>query len=69
MKNNKGNYPRQMLQEQVDEINNLIESNGGKLLLLEMFEDIPLDSRAEFLEGLGSFYSPQMVSYFTLLNM
>jgi len=69
MKNNKGNYPRQMLQEQVNEINNLIESNGGKLLLLEMFEDIPLDSRTEFLEGMGSFYSPQMVSYFRLLNM
>lgn len=68
MKNSNSNFTRQSLQERVDEINNYIDSNWGKLLLLEIFEEVPLDLRDELLEGLGTFYSLQMVRYFQLLN-
>ncbi|HPF21638.1 MAG TPA: hypothetical protein PLC88_09910, partial [Syntrophomonas sp.] len=68
MKNNNGYYTKQVLQQRAEEINNYIDSNWGKLLLLEIFEENPLDLRENFLEGLGSLYSPQMASYFQLIN-
>jgi hypothetical protein len=69
MKNSNSEYTKQMLQQQVEEINNYVNSNWGKLLLLEIFEEIPLDLRTSFLEGLGTFRNPQMVEYFQLINM
>lgn len=69
MKNSKGHYTKKMLQKQVDEIINHIDSSAGKILLLESFEETPLELRVELLEGLGSFYSPGMVDYFKLINI
>jgi hypothetical protein len=69
MKNRNGDYTKQMLQQRVEEINKYIDSNWGKLLLLEIFEEIPLDVRTSILEGLGTFRSPQMVEYFRLINI
>ncbi len=68
MKNNNGYYTKQMLQQRAEEINNYIDSNWGRLLLLEMFEENPLDLRESFLEGLGSIYSQPMVGYMQLIN-
>ncbi len=68
MKNSNGDYTKQMLQQRVEEINKYIGSNWGKILLLEIFEEIPLDVRASILEGLGTFRSPQMIDYIRLIN-
>jgi hypothetical protein len=56
MNNNNGYFTKQMLQQRAEEINNYIDSNWGKLLLLEIFEENPLDLRESFLEGLGTIY-------------
>ncbi len=69
MKNKKSNFPRSMLKSLVEDINNLVESNEGKLLALEVLEEIPVEIRAEVLEGLSSFYSPQMACFFNLLKL
>lgn len=68
MNNNNGYFTKQMLQQRAEEINNYIDSNWGKLLLLEIFEENPLDLRESFLEGLGTIYNQEMVSYFQLIN-
>lgn len=69
MKNKKSSFPRPILRSLVEDINNLVESKEGKLLALEVLEEIPIEIRAEVLEGLSSFYSPQMVCFFNLLKI
>ncbi len=69
MKNKKSNFPRPMLKSLADDINNLVESNEGKFLALEVLEEIPGDIRDDILEGLSSFYSPQMACFFNLLKL
>lgn len=69
MKNKKSYFPRQMLKSLVEDINNLVESKEGKLLALELLEEIPVEIRADVLEGLGSFYSYQMACFFNLLKL
>lgn len=68
MKNKKSSFPRPILKSLVDDINSLVQSLEGKLLALEVMEEIPLEIRAEVLEGLSSFYSPQMACFFNLLK-
>lgn len=68
MKNNKNNFPRPLLKSLVDDINNLVNSKEGRLLVLEVLEEIPGDIRNDVLEGLSTFYSPQMVCFFSLLK-
>jgi len=69
MKNKKSNFPRPILKSLVEDINNLVESNEGKLLALEVMEEIPGEIRNDILEGLSSFYSPQMACFFNLLKL
>jgi len=68
MKNKKSSFPRPILKSLVDDINSLVQSKEGKLLALEVLEEIPLEIRAEVLDGLSSFYSPQMACFFNLLK-
>ena len=69
MKNKKSAFPRPVLKSLVEDINNLVESQEGKLLALELLEEIPAEIRGDVLEGLGSFYSPQMACFFNLLKL
>ncbi len=66
---NKNNFPRPILKSLADDIKNLVDTTEGRLLVLELLEEIPGDIRTEVLEGLSSFYSPHMVCFFNLLKM
>ena len=67
MKYKKQNFPRAMLKSLVEDINNLVGSNEGKLLVLELMEEIPAEIKTQVLESLSSFYSPRMACFFNLL--
>ncbi len=69
MKNNKNNFPRPILKSLVDDINNLVDTNEGRLTILEVLEEIPGDVRTDVLEGLSAFYNPQMVCFFSILRL
>ncbi|CFX86118.1 Uncharacterized [Syntrophomonas zehnderi OL-4] len=68
MKSNKKNFYRPLLKSLADDIVGLMETNEGRLLALEMLEEIPADIKNDVLEGLSSFYNPQMVYFFSLLK-
>lgn len=68
MKRKKRPVPRAALKSLVDDINKLIGSQEGKIFILETVEELPLETRNQVLEGLSSFYTPQMVQFFHLLK-
>lgn len=68
MKNKKKKLLRHLLKDLADDIADLVESNEGRLLVLEMLEEIPVEIKNDVLEGLSSFYNPQMAYFFTLLE-
>lgn len=66
---NKSNVPRAMLKPLVGDIARYIKTNEGCLSILEIVEDIPYDIRADVIEGLSSFHSPDMVNFFQLIRL
>ncbi len=69
MRNNKKNcFPRTMLKKLAEDIGQLISTNEGSLSILEIIEEIPYDVRADVIEGLSSFYEPEMVAFYQLVK-
>ncbi len=68
MKKRKSPVPRAVLKNLADDIKKMIGSREGKIFLLETVEEIPFETRSHVLEGLSSFYTPQMVDFFHLLK-
>lgn len=69
MKKKRTYFPRPVLKNLADEIKKLVVTNEGRMFLLEMVEDIPIELRPHILEGLSSFYDKEMVAFFNLLRM
>ncbi len=68
MKKKKANFPRALLKNLIDEIRKLVDSNEGRIFMLEMIEDVPYGVRIQVIEALSSFYEEQMVTFFNLLK-
>jgi hypothetical protein len=62
-------YPKNMLKDLAEDISRMIDTNEGRLLVLETVEDIPYDIRNGVLESLSSFYRQEMVWFFHLLKL
>lgn len=69
MKKKRAYFPRPVLKNLAEEIKKLVITNEGRMFLLEMVEDIPIELRPHILEGLSSFYEKEMVAFFYLLKM
>jgi len=67
MKLKKNRVPRPFMKNLVNNIKQMIDSNEGRLLLLELFEEIPVSLRFPIIEGLSSFYINEMVDFNYLL--
>ncbi len=69
MKKPKNNFPRPVLKSFVDDIKNMVGSNEGRMIILEMIEDIPYELRNSLIQNLGSFYEQELVDFFHLLKL
>ncbi|MEN6463183.1 MAG: hypothetical protein ABFC94_17675 [Syntrophomonas sp.] len=70
MKNKrKQHFPRAALKNLVQDIVKLVKTNEGRLLILELFEEIPYELRSTVIEGLSSFYEKEMVWFLYLLKL
>lgn len=67
-KKRKQSFPRAALKNLVQDIVKLVKTNEGRLLILELFEEIPYELRLNVIEGLSSFYEKEMVWFFYLLK-
>ncbi|WP_054694070.1 hypothetical protein [Syntrophomonas palmitatica] len=68
MKKKKSAFPRSLLKNLIEEIRKLVDSNEGRIFMLEMIEDVPYAMRIQVIESLSSFYEEEMVSFFYLLK-
>jgi hypothetical protein len=69
MKKPKNFFPRSVLRSFVDDIKKLVSTNEGRMIILEMIEDIPYELRNSLITNLGSFYEPELVDFFYLLKL
>ncbi|NLO20721.1 MAG: hypothetical protein GX119_01805 [Syntrophomonadaceae bacterium] len=69
MKKMKNLFPRPVLKSFVDDVKKLVASNEGRMIILEMIEDIPYELRNSLIMNLGSFYEPELVDFFYLLKL
>ena len=68
MKKKKLFFPKSLLKNLVDDINRLIHSNDGRMLLLEIMEEIPLEVRDVVIEGLSSFYQKSVADFIYIVK-
>ncbi|MGI5921263.1 MAG: hypothetical protein ACOX6I_05960 [Syntrophomonadaceae bacterium] len=68
-KKRKQHFPRAALKNLVQDIVKLIKTNEGRLLILELFEEIPYELRSEVVEGLSAFYQKEMAWFLYLLKL
>jgi len=69
MKKTKTGLPRAVLKSFVDDIKDNVGTNEGRMLILEMMEDIPYEIRSNLAQGLSTFYEPELVDFFYLLKL
>ncbi len=69
MKKPKNFFPRPVLRSFVDDIKKLVGFNEGRMIILEMMEDIPYELRNSLIMNLSSFYEPELVDFFYLLKL
>ncbi len=69
MKKSKNCFPRPVLKSFVDDIKKLVGTNEGRMIILEMMEDIPYELRPGLIQNLSSFYDPELVGFFYLLKL
>lgn len=62
------NIPKPVLKSLANDIQTLVQSNPGRLTVLEMIEEMPYEIRSLVFEGLSAFYSEEMVTFFHLLK-
>ncbi|MGI6434588.1 MAG: hypothetical protein ACOX0F_04415 [Syntrophomonadaceae bacterium] len=68
MKNRKG-LPKSYLKGIVGDLRNLAGSNEGRLFMLELFEDIPHDTRPLLIDGLSAFKEEAVAEFIEVLKM
>ncbi|KUG03222.1 hypothetical protein ASZ90_019321 [hydrocarbon metagenome] len=69
MKKPKNSFPRPVLKSFVDDIKKLVGNNEGRMIILEMMEDIPYELRSDLIQNLSAFYDPDLVGFFYLLKL
>ncbi|NLB17363.1 MAG: hypothetical protein GX825_01175, partial [Syntrophomonadaceae bacterium] len=67
MKKKKRTLPRPLIKGLGDDIKNLVKTNEGLLLALEIIDEIPPELRALVVDGLSSFGSQEMAEFFYVL--
>ncbi|HZJ84332.1 MAG TPA: hypothetical protein VFD02_02145 [Syntrophomonadaceae bacterium] len=60
--------PKTILKGLAEDIQLLMQSNPGRIAVLEMIEELPFEIRLFVLESLSAFYSEGMVSFFHLIQ-
>lgn len=60
--------PKYILKELAEDIQLLILTNQGKILILEIIEELPYEIKYLVLDSLSAFYSNNMVEFFHLLE-
>lgn len=68
MKKKTPNIPKPVLKTLADDIQGLMHDNQGRLVVLEIIEELPFDIRPLILEGLSAFYSEEMLQFFHLIK-
>ncbi len=68
MKKKTPNIPKPVLKTLADDIQGLMYANQGRLVVLEIIEELPFDIRPLILEGLSAFYSEEMLQFFHLIK-
>lgn len=61
-------FPRSLIKSLSEDIRSLMQTNEGKLLSIEILEEIPFEIRPHVLESLSSFYTEEMVQFFQLVK-
>ncbi|MGE5405763.1 MAG: hypothetical protein ACM3PP_12595 [Candidatus Saccharibacteria bacterium] len=61
-------FPRSLIKSLSEDIKNLMETSEGRLLALEILDEIPYDLRPHVIDGLSSFYYPEIVDFFYLVK-
>ncbi|MGE5372232.1 MAG: hypothetical protein ACM3QZ_09610 [Solirubrobacterales bacterium] len=61
-------FPRTLIKSLGEDIQSLMNSSEGRLLSLEILEEIPYDARTHVLEGLSSFYYDEIAVFFQLVR-
>ena len=60
--------PKNMLKNLVQDVKKLMITNEGKLFLLEIFEEIPPETRGLVIESLVVFHDPEILDFFYLIK-
>lgn len=68
-KKRKQYFPRAVLKNLVQDIVRLVRTDEGRIVSLELLEEIPYELRPEMVEGLSSFYEKELVWFFHLLKL
>jgi len=66
-KNKRQVFPRALLKSLAADIALLISSNEGRLLAMEIMDEVPYEVRPQMVESLSAFYEPEMVAFFRLV--
>lgn len=61
-------FPKSLMRNLSEDIKILMETGEGRLLALEILEEIPYDLRPYVLEGLSSFYEQEIAEFFYLVK-
>lgn len=68
MSKKQSRIPKHVLKGLAEDIQLLMPTNQGKIVVLEIIEEIPYEIRFLVLESLSAFYSDNMVEFFHLLS-
>ncbi|MGE5380187.1 MAG: hypothetical protein ACM3NT_03870 [Methylocystaceae bacterium] len=66
-KNKQQMFPRALLKSLAADITLLTSSNEGRLLAMEIMDEVPYEVRPQMLDGLSAFYEPEMMTFFRLV--
>lgn len=64
----KDNIPKYLLNALIDEISRNMRNNEGRLSVLEIFEEIPIELRRQVLQGFFCKIKPPIIDFFYLLQ-
>ncbi len=68
MRRKQPNIPKPVLKGLADDIQRLMPTNQGRIIVLEIIEELPFDIRPLIFEGLSAFYSDEMIQFFHLIK-
>ncbi|MGE5421623.1 MAG: hypothetical protein ACM3QW_00020 [Ignavibacteriales bacterium] len=61
-------FPRSLIKSLSEDIKSLAQTSEGRLLALEIIDEIPQDLRAHVIDGLSSFHSQEIVDFFCVIK-